>query len=147
MELVDIAFYIWCAGSFFITIGVIIWIDKQLKQVRQVGNGLQFFCRILQYFQTMGYYGEQWGIVVIGGCIRPARNMCCIYVQYNLHTRNTPCNDNTTCTIFFATQPAFFATRIDCQFVLRNLPCSFFASNEWGILWAIRGIVGNLAGQ
>ena len=33
MEAIDIAFYAWCAGSFFITIGVIIWIDKQIKQI------------------------------------------------------------------------------------------------------------------
>ena len=31
MEAIDIAFYIWCTTAFFITIGAIIWIDKQLK--------------------------------------------------------------------------------------------------------------------
>ena len=31
MEAIDIAFYIWCVGAFFITIGMIIWIDKQMK--------------------------------------------------------------------------------------------------------------------
>ncbi len=31
MELIDIAFYAWCAGAIFLTIGVIIWIDKQLR--------------------------------------------------------------------------------------------------------------------
>jgi len=31
MEWIDIAFYIWCSTSVFLTIGVIFWINKQLR--------------------------------------------------------------------------------------------------------------------
>ena len=88
MEAVDIAFYIWCAGSFILTIGVIIWIDKQLRQITFGGItvciGVQFLVLFVGGRCDVVNSGEMWWNVFVLGPLA-------IYVAYYPYSCNTGC--------------------------------------------------------
>ena len=88
MEAVDIAFYIWCAGSFILTIGAIIWIDKQIRQITLGGITVCICVKFLVLFVggrcDVVNSGEMWGDADVLG--PPA-----IYVAYYPYMCNTAC--------------------------------------------------------